>query len=69
MEKEFSYRLDYQTSALKLWIDDNLTTSSTAPVQESCPLLESQSIQRDMDAFSRFIIESKSSKKSGHDEL
>ena len=70
MEKEFSYRLDYQTSTLKLWIDDNLTASSTTPVQESCPLLESQSIQRDMDVFSRFIeSQGIKGKKLGHDEL
>ena len=61
---------------MELWIDNNLAVSSTTtPVQESCPLLESQSIQRDMDVFSRFIenqgIGSQGSKgkKLGHDEL
>ena len=59
-EKDFSFRLNYQSSKLDLWIHNDLKSASSATtVQESCPLLKSQSIQREMDAFSRFVADQK----------
>ena len=56
-EKDFAIRLSYHqhVNVYDVWIQNGLKSSSTLTTKVSCPLLESQSIQRDMNEYSRFL--------------